>query len=156
MSFTDLLQEFCAAVETGDGARFAATFCNDGVYDDVFYGVFEGRENIAGMLENYFWRDGEAFKWDMIDPVDDGKTGYARWFFSYRGRAPHIAGQRIYMQGVGLFQLRDGLIARYEDLAKTAELFQQLNLAPEKQQKITAKMAQAAIADPGFDAHRKL
>ena len=43
MSFSDLLQEFTGAVEAGDGQKFASLFCEDGIYDDVFYGVFQGR-----------------------------------------------------------------------------------------------------------------
>ena len=62
-SFPELLDAFTATVRRGDGAAFSGLFTEDGVYDDVFYGVFKGREAIASMLEDYFHRDGENFLW---------------------------------------------------------------------------------------------
>jgi len=56
-----LLPGFAAAVEAGNGAALAACFTEDGIYHDTFYGKFEGREAIADMLENRFWRDAEGF-----------------------------------------------------------------------------------------------
>ena len=64
--FADLLDEFCAAVAAGDGARFAALFTEDGEYDDVFYGLHKGRAAIGAMLEGMFHRDGRDFCWQMI------------------------------------------------------------------------------------------
>ena len=154
-SFTELLDAFTAAVAAGDGAQFSALFTEDGVYDDVFYGEYHGREAIAQMLEGRFHRDGENFVWRMIDPVDDGATGYARWRFSYDCKLPHIKGKRIFMDGVGLFQLRDGLIARYEDAARTAELLEQLQMPADKQGKVIHKMLKKQMADPGWAEHQK-
>ena len=50
MDFKAILAEFCAAVEAGDGRRLAALFTPDGVYHDVFYGAFKGREKIAELM----------------------------------------------------------------------------------------------------------
>ena len=36
-------------------------FTPDGVYHDVFYGAFEGRDRIAEMIRDYFHRDGCNF-----------------------------------------------------------------------------------------------
>jgi len=152
-AFVELLQDFTAAVATGDGTRFAALFTTDGVYDDVFYGEFHGREAIAGMLEGLFHRDGENFRWEMIDPVSDGSHGYARWRFSYDCKLPHLAGKRIFMDGVGLFQLRDGRIARYEDCARTAELLQQMEMPAGKRERVVEKLLDRQLADPGWAGH---
>ncbi len=153
-SFTEILDAFTAAVAAGDGAQFSALFTEDGIYDDVFYGEYHGREAIAQMLEGRFHRDGENFIWRMFDPVDNGTTGYARWLFSYDCKLPHIKGKRIFMDGVGLFNLRDGLIFRYEDAARTAELMTQLEMPPEKQTKVVGKMLTKQMANPGWDEHR--
>jgi hypothetical protein len=153
-SFAALLDEFTAAVVAGDGQKFAGLFAEDGEYDDVFYGLFKGREAIANMLEGLFHRDGENFIWQMIEPMTDGKTGYARWLFSFDCKLPHIPGKRIYMDGVGLFNLRDGLISRYEDLARTAELFRQMELPAEKHDRVIARMFDHQMADPRWSAHR--
>ncbi len=153
MDFKALLDEFTAAVAAGDGSRFAACFTDDGVYDDVFYGEFEGRAAIAEMLEGLFHRDGKDFRWDMVNPVADAGHGYAKWYFSYTGLAPDIAGKRILMEGAGIFELRDGLIARYADLVKSAELLKQLNLAPGKRDRLVEKMTARQLADPAFKGH---
>lgn len=153
-SFPDLLDAFTAAVRAGDGGAFSALFTEDGVYDDVFYGLFRGRDAIAGMLENLFHRDGENFLWRMYQPLDDGATGYARWLFSYDCKLPHIKGKRIFMDGVGLFQLRGGLIARYEDAARTAELLHQVEMPADKQKKVVGKMFERQMANPGWAEHR--
>lgn len=153
-SLAEIVKLFTAAVEAGDGQAFAALFAEDGVYDDVFYGEFKGREAIARMLEGLFHRDGENFIWRMPDPVDNGTTGYARWYFSYDCKLPHIAGKRIFMDGVGLFQLRDGLIGRYEDMCRTAELLRQLEMPADKHQRVIEKMFARSQENPHWAEHR--
>ena len=74
MSTTAMLRELCDAVEARDGRRFAALFCEDGVYHDVFYGAFAGRRKIAEMIDDWFFRTAADFRWDMHDPVSDGRT----------------------------------------------------------------------------------
>ena len=73
-----MLNEFCRAVEQRDGTAFAALFTEEGVYHDVFYGSFEGRAKIAQMIDDWFYRAADNFRWDMHDPVSDGRTLYAR------------------------------------------------------------------------------
>jgi hypothetical protein len=52
MNPTAMLRAFCDAVEQRNGNAFAALFTEHGVYHDVFYGVFAGREKIAGMVDD--------------------------------------------------------------------------------------------------------
>ena len=154
-SFTEILDTFTAAVAAGNGAQFSALFTEDGVYDDVFYGEYHGREAIAQMLEGRFHRDGENFIWRMFNPDDNGATGYARWLFSYDCKLPHIKGKRIFMDGVGLFAFRDGLISRYEDAARTGELIAQLEIPGKKQTRVVGKMLDKQMANPDWAEHRK-
>lgn len=153
--FARLLQEFATAVEAGDGAAFSRLFSEDGEYHDVFYGAFRGRAAIAGMLENLFWRDGEAFRWEMLDPVTDGETGFARWRFSFTSRLEQAKGKRIFMEGVGYFHMKDGLIARYEDYARAGECLVQLGHTPAHLHRIFEKMAATQNADPKAIGHLK-
>lgn len=51
MNPSTMLRGFCDAVEQRNGAAFAAPFAEDGVYHDVFYGAFAGREKIAAMVD---------------------------------------------------------------------------------------------------------
>lgn len=154
MRFDELLRAFTAAVEAGDGAGLARLFTEDGIYDDVFYGAFAGREAIAGMIADRFRRDGEAFRWRMIDPVSDGETGYAQWAFSYRSKMPHSAGRRVTMQGVGCFKLApDGRIRRYSDIANAAVTLRQLGVPGEVMDKVLARWAADQNRKPEFAAH---
>ena len=99
-----MVKEFAAAVEAGDGTRFARLFSEEGVYHDTFYGEFKGREAIRMMLEERFHRDGERYRWEFRDPVCDGKFGYARWIFSYTARVCRGRGQTGRLRGIQLFR----------------------------------------------------
>lgn len=153
MTFPELLTSFTNAVEAGEGAALAACFTEDGVYDDVFYGAFEGRPAIVDLLENYFHREGEDFLWEMLDPVSDGATGFARWHFSFTARGGPNRGGRVVMEGVGHFRLRDGLIARYEDYARAGEALVQLGLEPAHSHRILEKWAARQNARPELARH---
>ena len=65
MNVTAMLRAFCDAVEKRNGHAFAELFTEDGVYHDVFYGAFAGREKIAEMIDDWFYRTAEDFRWDM-------------------------------------------------------------------------------------------
>ena len=151
--FKELLDAFTQAVEAGDGAALAQVFTKDGQYHDVFYGTFKGRQAIADMLENYFYRDGEAFKWEMLDPVDDGRTGYARWRFSYTAKTEASRGRRVFMEGIGFFKLRDGLLESYADYARIGEVLVQLGLPAEKTHRVLQKMTAKQNAQPEAAPH---
>jgi hypothetical protein len=105
------------------------------------------------MLENKFHRDGRDFVWQMIDPVSDGTTGYARWIFSYVGKMPQTEGRVVLMEGVGLFKLSGGLIKRYADVALTGEVMVQLGLPPEKLAQVLGRMSAAQLKKPEVVAH---
>jgi ketosteroid isomerase-like protein len=153
MSITAMLRAFCDAVEQHDGTAFAALFAEDGVYHDVFYGAFAGRAKIAEMIDDWFYRTAEDFRWDMHDPVSDGKTLYARYTFSYRSLLPEAKGGRVMFEGVAIMTLRDGLIAEYHEVANTATGFVDMNFAPERITKIVAKQGAALKARPEMKRH---
>ena len=141
MALKTLLPEFSAAVEAGDGRALAACFTEDGIYCDTFYGEFEGRDAIAGMLENRFWRDADGFRWRFEDVCAAGRVGYASWLFGYRSRLEGAEGRRVAVEGMSRFRLRDGLIARYDELLDIAIALGQLDFAPERMARIAARHA---------------
>src|SRR3978361_870833 len=151
MSAPAMLREFCDAVERHDGAAFAALFTQDGIYHDVFYGAFAGRAKIADMIDDWFYRTAENFRWDMHDPVSDGATLYARYTFSYRSKLPEAKGGRAMFEGVAIMTLRDGLIAEYHEVANTATGFVDMNFAPERIVKIVARQGGALKARAGME-----
>ena len=153
MNTATMLRSFCDAVEQHDGAAFAALFTEDGVYHDVFYGAFAGRAKIAEMIDDWFYRTATDFRWDMHDPVSDGKTLYARYTFSYRSLLPEAKAARVMFEGVAIMTLRDGLIAEYHEVANTAPGFVDMNFAPERIAKIMAKQGAALKARPEMKRH---
>ncbi len=155
MNITAMLRSFCDVVERRDGKAFAALFTEDGVYHDVFYGAFEGREKIAELIDDWFYRTANDFRWDMHAPVADGATLYARYTFSYRSILPEANGARVMFEGVSIMTLRDGLIAEYHEVANTAPAFVDMNFAPERIAKIVAKQGAALKARPEMARHLK-
>ncbi|CAN5154619.1 nuclear transport factor 2 family protein [soil metagenome] len=153
MQADKLLHDFCRAVERHDGKAFAALFTEDGVYHDVFYGAFEGREKIAQMIDDWFYRTATDFRWDMHDPLSDGRRLYARYTFSYRSLLPEAKGARTMFEGVAIMTLRDGLIADYGEVANVATGFLDMNFAPERMAKIFAKQSAALKARPEMARH---
>jgi ketosteroid isomerase-like protein len=147
------LHDFCRAVEARNGEAFAALFTDDGVYHDVFYGAFVGRAKIAEMIDDWFYRTATDFRWDMHDPVCDGRMLYARYTFSYTSLLPEANGTRAMFEGVAIMKLRDGLIAEYHEVVNTAPAFVDLNFAPERMAKILAKQGASLKARPEMQKH---
>lgn len=139
--FPSIMKSLAESVMAADGARFAALFTPDAVYHDVFYGPFRGREAIRDMLENRFHRDAANFRWDFHDPISDGETGYARYVFSYESRLPDAAGRRGMFEGVSIVRLADGLIRDYREVANVGPCLTRLGFAPERLEKVMARMA---------------
>lgn len=154
-AFPDLLEAFTAAVEAGDGAALARLFTETGVYDDTFYGAFEGRAAIQDMLENHFWRDAKAFRWDMREPVAQGAIGYANWSFSYESRLPDVEGKRIVFEGMSRYRLSpDGqLIQRYDEIFDMGVALSQTAFSPDRIHKIVDKAASRLRARHAQDRH---
>ena len=153
MNTEQLLRAFCDAVEKRNGKAFAELFTEDGVYHDVFYGAFEGRAKIAGMIDDVFYRTASDFRWDMHSPVSDGKTLYAHYTFSYRSTLPEAMGVRVMFEGVAMMKLRDGKILEYHEVANTAPAFVDMNFAPERIAKIFARQGAALKARPEMRRH---
>ncbi len=138
MAFAELIQNMAAAAARGDGQAVADCFTDDGIYDDVFYGPFQGAQ-IKDMIESYFHRDGCNFRWDMHDPVDNGNVGYARYVFSYESKLDSAEGRRALFEGVAVCQLQNGKIAHYSEIANSATGLLGLGFPPERLAKFINK-----------------
>ena len=107
------------------------------------------------MIDDWFYRTADDFRWDMHNPVSDGKTLYARYTFSYRSKLPEANNARVMFEGVAIMTLRDGLIAEYHEVANTATGFVDMNFAPERIAKIVARQGAALKARPEMKRHLK-
>jgi limonene-1,2-epoxide hydrolase len=153
MDTSALLKAFCSAVERHDGKAFAALFTADGVYHDVFYGAFRGPEEIAEMVDDWFYRTAREFRWDMFRPVSDGKMLYAYYTFSYVSTLPEAEGRRVGFEGVSMMTLRDGKIAEYREVANVGPGFVQMGFAPERTAKILAHEGESLKKRPEWARH---
>ena len=141
-SFAVLLSRFAAAVVANDGAGLAVLFTPDGVYEDGFFGAHQGSAAIAAMLQR-FHDTGGGYRWEWIDPVCDGRTGYARFRFSYSSRLPESAGRPVTFDGIGRFRFRDGLIERYDEAFDRGVALVQLGFPAERIRRILERAAHA-------------
>ena len=153
MEVSGLLKEFTSTVERRDGKGFAALFTEDGVYHDVFYGAFKGREKIAEMIDDWFHRTARDFRWEMFRPVSDGKTLYAYYTFSYVSTLPEAKGKRVGFDGVSIMRLKDGKIAEYREVANVGPGFVDMGFAPERVAKILAKEGAHLKQQPEWKRH---
>jgi ketosteroid isomerase-like protein len=134
--FAKLLNDFARSAESGDGARFASHFTEDAVYHDYIYGPHAGRAEIAHMMQDMFHRDAADYRWEMFDPVFDGKQGYAWSLSSFTSKIPQFAGQKVVSDGISRFVVRDGLIAEYRESVNGGVAMAQLGVAPERMAKV--------------------
>jgi ketosteroid isomerase-like protein len=134
--FSALLRRLTAAANAGDGQAFAACFTPDGVYRDYIYGDHAGRPEIARMLADLFHRDAQDYRWEMFDPVCNGRIGYAWSLSSFTSKVPEFAGRLVVIDGMSRFELRDGLIADYSESVNGGVAMVQLGVNPGRMEKV--------------------
>ncbi len=150
--FESMLSRFAAAVAANDGKGLAALFASDGVYNDGFFGEYAGREAIAKMLQ-HFHDTGTNFRWDFFDALSDGKTGYARYRFSYASKMPGSEGKPVVFEGVGHFKFEDGLIKRYGEVFDRGMALAQQDFAGERIKRVLVKLADKQNASVAAKEH---
>ena len=149
-----MLKELCDAVERHDGKAFASHFAPDGVYRDDFYGDFVGRERIAELIDHWFYKDARELRWDMIDPVSDGRRLYVRYVFSYNSTLREANGARAMFEGVSIMSLNDGgQITEYREIINCGTAFVDMHFHPERIAKIFLRKAAAMKTMPEARRH---
>ncbi len=154
MTPQDLMKAFTKAAEDRNGAAMAALFTENAVYHDVFYGAFEGRARIVEMINDWFYRHARDLRWDMFDPVSDGRNLYARYVFSYISIVPEAKGRRVMFEGVSIIRLEGGLIASYREIANTGPALLDMGFPPERVAKILSRQGELLLARPETARHR--
>ena len=134
--FARLLDAFTHSAESGDGRRFAAHFTEDAVYHDYIYGPHKGRADIAHMMQDLFHRDAADYRWEMFDPVFDGRQGYAWSLSSFVSKIPQFEGRHVVIDGMSRFVIRDGLIAEYRESVNGGVAMAQLGVEPDRMSKV--------------------
>src|SRR5258707_5631060 len=139
--FAKLLSKFTLSAETGDGARFAANFTEYATYHDYIYGPHTGRADIAHMMQNLFHRDATDYRWEMFDPVFDGRMGYAWSLSSFTSTIAQFSGKRVVIDGMSRFIVRDGLISEYRESVNGCVAIAQLGVDPARMGKVFQRWA---------------
>ncbi|HVJ53213.1 MAG TPA: nuclear transport factor 2 family protein [Aliidongia sp.] len=146
--FAGLLRRLTAAADDGDGAAFAACFTPDAIYHDYIYGDHQGRDEIAHMLTGLFHRDAGDYRWEMFDPVSDGRIGYAWSLSSFTSKLPEFAGKRVVIDGMSRFVLEGGLIADYRESVNGGVAMVQLGIAAGRIERVLQRWSGALQAAP--------
>ena len=154
MTPQELVKAFTKAVEDRNGDAMAALFTEDGVYHDVFYGAFKGRARVKELVEDWFYKHARDFRWDMLEPVSDGRNLYTPYMFSYISTLPEAKGKRVMFEGVGIMRLKDGLIASYREIANTGPALVDTGFPPERVAKILARQGEQVASQPQAARHR--
>ena len=157
MAFAEVIRRMTEAACRGDGAGVAACFTPDGVYHDVFYGEFRGAD-IARMIEQFFHRDAENFRWDIHDPVEGegegGPIGYARYVFSFDSKMPGHEGNRACFEGVAVCRLKNGLIEHYGEVAEATAGLALMGFSDERIAKHSRRMGRYLLERDEAAEHR--
>ena len=140
--FAALLSDLTLSAESGDGARFARHFSEDGIYYDYIYGAHRGRADIAHMMQDLFHRDAADYRWEMFDPVFDGTQGYAWSLSSFTSKIGQFKGQRVVIDGMSRFVIREGLISEYRESVNGGVAMAQLGVEPERLVKVLKRWAE--------------
>ena len=147
-----MLSRFAAAVAANDGAGLAALFATDGVYDDGFYRRVRrprGDRKDASALS----RHRNKFSLGLLRRLSDGKTGYARYRFSYASKMTGSEGKPVVFEGTAHFVFRDGQIARYSEVFDRGLALAQQDFAPERIKRVLLKLADKQNAGAGAKDH---
>jgi ketosteroid isomerase-like protein len=148
-----MLDGLCRAAEARDGKAFASYFAEDGTYHDDFYGSFVGRERVAELINDWFYKDARALRWDMIEPAHEAGRLYVRYVFSYESTLPEARGARAMFEGVSIMSLRDGKIAEYREIINCGTAFADMHFHPERMFAIFSRKASAMKAKPEVQRH---
>ena len=152
--FASLLNEFTLSAESGDGARFAGHFTEDAHLLRLHLRPAHGRADIAHMMQNLFHRDADGLSLGNV------RSGVRRQHGLCRGRCrvsprtiPQFKGQRVVIDGMSRFIVRDGLIAEYRESVNGGVAMAQLGVEPERMAKVFQaldRMAQGAAGNHGL------
>jgi hypothetical protein len=88
------------------------------------------------MMQGLFHRDAADYRWEMFDPVFDGDMGYAWSLSSFTSTIPQFKGQRVVIDGMSHFIVRDGKIAEYRESVNGGVAMTQLGVEPARMGKV--------------------
>jgi len=105
------------------------------------------------MMTDLFHRDaGPDYRWEMFEPVCNGRIAYARSLSSFTSKVPDFAGKPVVIDGISRFELRDGLICDYSESVNGGVAMVQLGVAAPRIEKVLQRWARQLLAQPATQA----
>ena len=144
-----VVREFEAAFNRQDVDALLACFTERATYRDNFYGEHAGKDALRSMFQRMF-REGHDYAWRMDVVVESPTTATAEWTFSYvvSEAVPRSAGRKIRFNGMSVFEVESGRIARYREYFDTGVALLQLGFAPDAIAKVLRRRLPVAVAAP--------
>jgi steroid delta-isomerase-like uncharacterized protein len=135
-----IVRGFETAFNRQDVDALLACFTERATYRDNFYGEHAGKDSLRSMFQRMF-REGHDYHWSMDAVVESPATATAEWTFAYvvSEAVPRSAGRKIRFNGMSVFELEAGRIARYREYFDTGVALIQLGFAPDAMAKVLAR-----------------
>ena len=126
-----VVRGFEAAFNRQDVDALLACFTERASYRDNFYGEHAGKDSLRSMFQRMF-REGHDYHWSMDVVVESPTTATAEWTFSYvvSEAVPRSVGRKIRFNGMSVFELEAGRIARYREYFDEGLALLQLGFEP--------------------------
>jgi steroid delta-isomerase-like uncharacterized protein len=135
-----VVRDFEKAFNRQDVDALLACFTERATYRDNFYGEHVGKDSLRSMFQRMF-REGHDYHWSMDVVVESPTTATAEWTFSYvvSEAVPRSVGRKIRFNGMSVFELEAGRIARYREYFDTGVALLQLGFGPDSMAKVLAR-----------------
>lgn len=135
-----IVRGFATAFNRQDVDALLACFTERATYRDNFYGEHAGKDSLRSMFQRMF-REGHDYHWSMDVVVESPTAATAEWTFSYvvSEAVPRSVGRKIRFNGMSVFELDGGRIARYREYFDTGVALLQLGFAADSMAKVLSR-----------------
>ena len=135
-----IVRGFATAFNRQDVDALLACFTERATYRDNFYGEHAGKDSLRSMFQRMF-REGHDYHWSMDVVVESPMAATAEWTFSYvvSEAVPRSVGRKIRFNGMSVFELDGGRIARYREYFDTGVALLQLGFGADSMAKVLSR-----------------
>jgi steroid delta-isomerase-like uncharacterized protein len=128
------IKQLFAAWNSHDPDKVAASFTEDGVYEDVTAGhTSRGRDELRK------WAEGglaliENFKLEIVSSFFHNGRGVAEWVWSGTDKGLLKTGKKFSVRGVSVFEVHRGKLSCYKEFYDFATIMRQVGMLPAEKQ----------------------
>jgi len=146
------VEEFIGAYNRKDISCALACFTGDAVYRDVTYGTHSGQAELKKMFRRMF-READAL-WSVHTWIAEAQRIAIEWTIDSQitDAVAQSAGKRVHLFAMGLFEFRDGRIARYREYLDFGQVLLQLGASPESLHRALSKQIARTLNERNHSA----